>query len=51
MRDLVWSIWYPLALRLLQFVTTIVSYPLVLMRGRGTPAIWVSPDRGLPVDR
>lgn len=51
MRDLVWSIWYPLAFWLLQFATTIVSYPLVLMRRRGTPATWVSPDRGLPVDR
>jgi biofilm PGA synthesis N-glycosyltransferase PgaC len=51
MRDLVWSIWYPLAFWLLQFATTIVAYPLVLMRRRGKPATWVSPDRGLPVDR
>lgn len=51
MRDLIWSIWYPLAFWLLQFATTIVAYPLVLMRRRGTPATWVSPDRGLLVDR
>lgn len=51
MRDLVWSIWYPLAFWLLQFATTIVAYPLVLMRRQGTPATWVSPDRGLRVDR
>jgi len=51
MRDLIWSIWYPLAFWLLQFATTIVAYPLVLMRRRGTPATWVSPDRGLRVDR
>ena len=51
MRDLVWSMWYPLAFWLLQFATTIVAYPLVLMRRRGTPATWVSPDRGLRVDR
>jgi len=50
MRDLIWSIWYPLAFWLLQFATTIVAYPLVLMRRRGTPATWVSPDRGLRVD-
>lgn len=51
MRDLIWSIWYPLAFWLLQFATTIVAYPLVLMRRQGTPATWVSPDRGLRVDR
>ena len=51
MRDLFWSIWYPLAFWLLQFATTIVAYPLVLMRRQGTPATWVSPDRGLRVDR
>ena len=51
MRDLVWSIWYPLAFWLLQFATTIVAYPLVLMRRQGTPATWVSPDRGIRVDR
>ena len=51
MRDLIWSMWYPLAFWLLQFATTIVAYPLVLMRRRGTPATWVSPDRGLRVDR
>jgi len=50
MRDLIWSIWYPLAFWLLQFATTIVAYPLVLMRRQGTPATWVSPDRGLRVD-
>ena len=51
MRDLVWSIWYPLAFWLLQFATTIVAYPLILMRRQGTPATWVSPDRGIRVDR
>lgn len=45
-RDLAWSIWYPLAFWLLQFATTIVAYPLVLLRRRGKPATWVSPDRG-----
>ena len=50
-RDLVWSIWYPLAFWLLQFATTIVAYPLVFLRRRGKPATWVSPDRGLPNDR
>ena len=50
-RDLVWSIWYPLAFWLLQFATTIVAYPLVFLRRRGKPATWVSPDRGLPIDR
>lgn len=49
-RDLAWSIWYPLAFWLLQFATTIAAYPLVLLRRRGKPATWVSPDRGV-VDR
>jgi len=39
---------YPAAFWILQFVATLVAYPRVLIRRRGRPATWISPDRGHP---
>jgi biofilm PGA synthesis N-glycosyltransferase PgaC len=39
-------IWYPMVFWLLQTVTTVVAYPMVVLRRRGLRATWISPDRG-----
>jgi len=38
---------YPFAFWMLMALTVVVALPRALLRGRGRPAIWVSPDRGL----
>lgn len=45
--NLFWMIWYPFAFWILNTLSTVVAYPKVLLRGRGTRARWVSPDRGI----
>jgi biofilm PGA synthesis N-glycosyltransferase PgaC len=46
-RQSYWLIWYPFIYWMLIMCTTICSVPMVLLRKRGTRAVWVSPDRGL----
>ncbi|HEY7884087.1 MAG TPA: poly-beta-1,6-N-acetyl-D-glucosamine synthase [Cellvibrionaceae bacterium] len=46
-RKIFWMIWYPLAYWLLSMLTTIIATPKAILRKRGAPATWVSPDRGL----
>lgn len=41
-----WMIWYPLVYWTLNMATTVVAIPRVLLRTRGTRAVWTSPDRG-----
>jgi len=51
-RSLFWIIWYPLAYWMITLLTTLVSFPKVMLRLRRTRARWVSPDRGIDtVDR
>ncbi|MGB7564578.1 MAG: glycosyltransferase family 2 protein, partial [Prochlorococcaceae cyanobacterium] len=45
-RNVYWMIWYPLVFWILTLATSVVALPLVLKRGRGRRARWVSPDRG-----
>ncbi|MEN3294298.1 MAG: poly-beta,6-N-acetyl-D-glucosamine synthase [Burkholderiales bacterium] len=46
-RQSYWMIWYPFAYWMVIMCTTVCSVPMVLLRKRGTRAVWVSPDRGL----
>jgi biofilm PGA synthesis N-glycosyltransferase PgaC len=46
-RTLYWVIWYPAAFWLLSFLTTLVSFPKVMLKQRRERARWVSPDRGI----
>jgi biofilm PGA synthesis N-glycosyltransferase PgaC len=46
-RALYWVIWYPVAYWMLSLVTTLVSYPKVMIRVRRKRARWTSPDRGI----
>jgi len=39
---------YPAAFWAMQLATTVIAYPKVLVRRRGRPATWISPDRGHP---
>jgi biofilm PGA synthesis N-glycosyltransferase PgaC len=39
---------YPAVFWILQFLTIIVAYPMLLARQAGRPATWISPDRGEP---
>ncbi len=41
-----WLIWYPLIYWLLNALVTVVGFPRALLKRKGTPAIWESPDRG-----
>ncbi|MBF0503820.1 MAG: poly-beta-1,6 N-acetyl-D-glucosamine synthase [Candidatus Omnitrophica bacterium] len=41
-----WLIWYPLIYWILNAAVTIFGFPLAMMKKRGTPAVWDSPDRG-----
>ncbi|MGC3872144.1 poly-beta-1,6-N-acetyl-D-glucosamine synthase [Halomonas sp. GXIMD04776] len=43
---LFWCIWYPFFYWLLNMATVVVGFPKALLRRRGQPAIWSSPDRG-----
>ena len=47
LRYFLWTIWYPLAFWMINLITTVVAVPSVLLRRRGTRAVWVSPDRGV----
>jgi len=42
-----WMIWYPLVYWLINLLTLVVAVPKALLRPRGQPAVWVSPDRGV----
>jgi biofilm PGA synthesis N-glycosyltransferase PgaC len=46
-RQAYWVIWYPFAYWMLIMCTTICSVPMILLRKRGSRAVWASPDRGL----
>lgn len=46
-RSLFWIIWYPLAFWMINFLTTLYSFPAVMLRIRRHRARWVSPDRGI----
>ena len=46
-RHFFWMIWYPLAYWMLSMGATVWALPKVVLRQRGTRAVWVSPDRGL----
>ncbi|MBN1872413.1 MAG: poly-beta-1,6 N-acetyl-D-glucosamine synthase [Candidatus Omnitrophica bacterium] len=41
-----WLIWYPLVYWIINATVTIVAFPKALLKRKGTPAIWESPDRG-----
>ena len=41
-----WLIWYPCVYWVLNAAVTIVGLPKALLKKKGTPAIWESPDRG-----
>lgn len=45
-RNLFWMIWFPIVFWVINCAATVVAYPKVIARGRGTRARWVSPDRG-----
>jgi biofilm PGA synthesis N-glycosyltransferase PgaC len=45
-KNLFWMIWYPIVYWVINSASTVVAYPKVLLRGRGTRARWISPDRG-----
>ena len=42
-----WMLWYPLVYWLINMLTLAVAVPRALLRPRGRPATWVSPDRGV----
>lgn len=42
-----WVIWYPWLYWIITALTTVRATPKALFRKMGTPATWVSPDRGL----
>lgn len=46
-RALFWIIWYPLAFWMINCLTTLYSFPAVMLRIRRHRARWVSPDRGI----
>lgn len=41
-----WLIWYPCIYWILNAMVTIVGVPKALLKKKGTPAVWESPDRG-----
>ncbi len=41
-----WLIWYPCIYWVLNAAVTIFGLPKALLKKKGTPAIWESPDRG-----
>ncbi|HID31349.1 MAG TPA: poly-beta-1,6 N-acetyl-D-glucosamine synthase [Desulfobacterales bacterium] len=48
-RYLFWVIWYPFAYWMISSLTVVAAAPKALLKKKGTPAVWSSPDRG--VDR
>jgi biofilm PGA synthesis N-glycosyltransferase PgaC len=46
-RALYWVIWYPLAYWLISLLTTLFSFPKVMLKKRRRRARWTSPDRGI----
>lgn len=46
-RSMFWIIWYPFAYWLINFSTTLWSFPAVMLRLRRQRARWSSPDRGI----
>lgn len=42
-----WIIWYPFVYWLINFLTTLWSFPMVMLRLRRNRARWSSPDRGI----
>jgi biofilm PGA synthesis N-glycosyltransferase PgaC len=44
---LYWIIWYPFAYWLINLLTTLFSFPKVMLRVRRRRARWTSPDRGI----
>ncbi len=45
--SLFWVIWYPLAFWVVTMLTTVVSFPKVMLKTRRDRARWTSPDRGI----
>ena len=41
-----WLIWYPGVYWILNAAVTIIGLPKALLKKKGTPAVWESPDRG-----
>lgn len=46
-RSMFWIIWYPFVYWLINFFTTLWSFPAVMLRLRRQRARWSSPDRGI----
>lgn len=46
-RSMFWIIWYPFVYWLVNFFTTLWSFPAVMLRLRRQRARWSSPDRGI----
>ena len=46
-RSLYWVIWHPLAYWMVSLLTTLVSFPKVMLRRQVRRARWTSPDRGI----
>ncbi|WP_150304833.1 poly-beta-1,6-N-acetyl-D-glucosamine synthase [Pseudomonas saliphila] len=46
-RALFWIIWYPLVFWIITLLTTLASFPKVMLRPRQERARWISPDRGI----
>lgn len=46
-RSMFWIIWYPFVYWLINFFTTLWSFPMVMLRLRRQRARWTSPDRGI----
>lgn len=46
-RNYYWMIWYPLIYWTLTTATSIVALPKAILKRKGVPAVWTSPDRGV----
>ena len=46
-RSLYWIIWYPFVYWIINLLTSLVSFPKVMLRIRRQRARWTSPDRGI----
>ncbi len=46
-RYLFWVIWYPFAYWMISSLAVIFAAPRALLKKKGTPAVWSSPDRGI----
>ncbi|MGO1427045.1 MAG: poly-beta-1,6-N-acetyl-D-glucosamine synthase [Halomonas sp.] len=45
-RCVYWSIWYPFAYWIINMATVVIAFPKAILRHKGRPATWTSPDRG-----